>query len=188
MSRLRVALAIGLAGSLGGCDLPGSGADALDVLKEARAKARAAPYLTVVGHGQSTQFAPGLTVISRHGTILVWETKNVSYIRSKQRDCYMRSTEFERADDVEIRRDAVVADAFLHKAQLVGSEIRWQGPDAEEGYRVEGIVYLDRAGRPVRVRERTAQLNGEHRDPWSERRYSYPSSLDIKHPGPVCPS
>jgi hypothetical protein len=51
-----------------------------------------------------------------------------------------------------------------------------------------GIVYLDGAGRQIRVRERTTQLSGEQLDPWFERRYSYPSSLDIKHPRPVCPT
>jgi hypothetical protein len=194
MSRLRVALVVGLAGALGGCDLPGgSGDDALEALQAARARARAAPYLTVVDKGgRSVQFAPGLTVIWRNGDVVVWERRDVSYTLRKDRRCYDRTTEFERADARELRRDIVVPKALIEDAELAGPEdhreIRWHGPRAEEGYRVEGILYLDRTGRPVRKRERTRSLSGRPLDPWLERRYRYPSSLAVEHhpPGPRC--
>jgi hypothetical protein len=194
MSRLRAALALGLIGALGGCDVPGgSGDDALEVLRSARARARAAPYLTVFDKGgRSVQFAPGLTVIRRNGDLLVWERRDVSYTLRKDRGCYDRTTEFLRADARELRRDIVVPEALIEDAELAGSkdhrEIHWHGPRAEEGYRVEGIVYLDRAGRPVRKRERTSSLSGRPLDPWVERRYRYPSGLDVEHqpPGPRC--
>jgi hypothetical protein len=197
MGCLRVVLSLGLIGAMGGCDLTGDSGgrpDGLEALHAARAQARAAPYLTVVdGGGRSVQFAPGLTVIWRDGAVLVWERRDVSYTLRKDRRCYERNTEFERADDLELRRDAVVAEALIEDAELTGSEdhraIRWRGPIAEEGYRIEGRVYLDRAGRPVRTRERTAWISDRAPEPWLERRYLYPSSLDVEHaPGPRCPS
>jgi hypothetical protein len=82
---------------------------------------------------EALKAAPGQLVISEAGRVVGWENRRVSYSLDKRRRCYLRSTEFERADAVEVRRDIVVARAFLHEAEVQGRVIRWRGPPAEDG-------------------------------------------------------
>jgi hypothetical protein len=197
-------LSLGLVVAVGGCDLPvGSddGSDALEALQAARREGRAARYLVVQDSGgvdsagrrlrQRISFAPGLTVISRNRRVVLWERRDVSYLWRSGRRCYDRHTEFEHGDLIEMRRDIVVAAALVDEAELVDSDhrtvVRWRGPIAERGYRVEGRLYLDRVGRPVLKRERTAWAGGRPYGPRYERRYRYPARLDLgRPPGPRC--
>jgi hypothetical protein len=65
--------------------------------------------------------------------------------------------------------------------------IRLRWPISERRTRVEGRLYLDRAGRPVRKLERVAFVSRRPPRRWSERRYRYPGRLDLDPPpGPLC--
>jgi hypothetical protein len=190
-----VLLSLALVAAIGGCDSPGGASaepEALEELERARAKAQAARYLLVVDDlgardgrrvRQRLEFAPGLTAISENGRVLLWESRDVSYSLNRRRRCYERSTQFERGDLVEVRRDVVVPRALVSRAELVGLRlIRWRGPESERGYRVEGTLRLDPAGRPRLKRERITWAGTRPPGRAYQRRYSYPHELD---PGPA---
>jgi hypothetical protein len=199
VGRSRLLLSLGLAGAICGCDLPGgasAGPNGREALESARTKAQSARYLVVlddVGVGregrrprQRLEFSPGLTVISQNGRVLLWESRDVSYTLRKRPRCYDRSTHFERADAVELKRDIVVPRGLLSRAELDESRgrpvIRWRGPVTERGYRVEGLVQLDEAGRAVLKRERVTWLGRGRRGNSYERRYRYPARLKLGPP------
>jgi hypothetical protein len=190
-SLLSLGVAIAL-GSCGGCEDSSENSEGLEALQAARAKARAARYLVAVDDGgQRIEFAPGVTVISRRGRVLLWARRDVEYALSTGRGCYERHTDFERADLVEVRRDIVVPQALIDEAELAESGghplIRWRGPVNERGSQVEGRLYLDRARRPVLKRERIVWAVRHPRGGWLDRRYRYPANLDLDPPEPRCP-
>jgi hypothetical protein len=215
MSRAWLALSLTLVGALGGCDLsPGSNEDSagLEALQAAREKANAARYLVALDTAccdrdgnrlsQRLQFGPRLTQISQNGRVVLWERlarggarreRDVSYTLRHGRGCYDRHTseEFERTGVVEMRRGIVVPQELIDETRLTESGgrtlIRLRGPISERGTRVEGRLYLDRAGRPVLMLERVAFVSRRPPRRWYERRYRYPDRLDLgPPPGPRC--
>lgn len=204
MGRPWLLLSLGLLGTIAGCDVwDGSNEESagLEALQAAREKADAARYLVALDVAccdsdgnrvsQRLEFAPGLTVISQHGRVVLWERRDVSYSLSGSRRCYERHTDFVRADLIEMRRGIVVPQELIDEAKLTESGgrtlIRLRGPVSERGTRVEGRLYLDRGGRPVRKLERVAFVSRRPPRRWSERRYRYPVRLDLgRPPGPRC--
>jgi hypothetical protein len=215
MSRLWLALSLSLVGALGGCDLPpGSNeeSEGLEALQAAREKADAARYLVALDTAccdrggnrlsQRLQFAPRLTQIWQNGRVVLWQRlapgaarqeRDVSYSLRHGLGCYDRHTagEFERTGVIEMRRGIVVPQELIDEAGLTESGgrtlIRLRGPISERGTRVEGRLYLDRAGRPVRKLERVAIVSRRPPRRWYERRYRYPDRLDLDPPpGPLC--
>jgi hypothetical protein len=215
MGRPWLLLSLGLVGALGGCDLPlvaNEESEGLAALQAAREKADAARYLVALDTAccdrdgdrlrQRLQFAPRLTRISQNGRIVLWERlapggarqeRDVSYSLAHGRGCYDRHTagEFDRTGVIEMRRGIVVPQELIDEAELTQSGgrtlIRLRGPISERGTRVEGRLYLDRGGHPVRMLERVAFVSRRPPRRWSERRYRYPRRLDLgRPPGPRC--
>jgi hypothetical protein len=215
MSRRWLLLSLSLVGALGGCDLSSGSndeAEGLEALQAAREKADAARYLVALDTAccdrdgnrlsQRLQFAPRLTRIWQNGRVVRWQRfapagarqeRDVSYSLRHGRGCYDRHTagEFERTGVIEMRRGIVVPQELIDEAELTESGgrtlIRLRGPISERGTRVEGRLYLDRAGRPVRKLERVAFVSRRPPRRWYERRYRYPDRLDLTPPpGPRC--
>jgi hypothetical protein len=215
MGRPWLLLSLALVGALGGCDLPhqtDGESEGLEALRAARAEADAARYLVAVDTGgfdregnrlgQRLEFAPRVTRISQNGRVVGWERlapggagreRDVLYSLRHGRSCYDRHSgeDFERSATIEMRRGIVVPQELIEEAELDESgdrtSIRLRGPISERGTRVEGRLYLDRAGRPVRKLERVAFVSRRPPRPWSERRYRYPARLDLgSPPTPVC--
>jgi hypothetical protein len=186
-------LSLGLVLAVGGCggwDDSNTKSEGLEALEAARAKARAARYLVVLDDGgQRLRFVPGLTEISKDGRVLLWARRDVEYTLRNDRRCYQRHTEFERADLVEVRRDLVVPQADDAELAEAGGRalIRWRYRPSEDGHWREGRLYLDRSRHPVLSRERESTFGGQPPGRWLERRYRYPSELELdRPPGPRC--
>ena len=213
MSRLWLLLSLSLVGALGGCDLSlGSNeeSEGLEALHAARDKADAARYLVALDTAccdrdgnrlsQRLQFAPRLTKVWQNGRVVLWQRlapasarQERAYFLRHGRGCYDRHTagEFERTGVIEMRRGIVVPQELIDDAELTESRgrtfIRLRGPISERGTRVEGRLYLDRAGRPARKLERVAFVSRRPPRRWYERRYRYPDRLDLgTPPGPRC--
>jgi hypothetical protein len=197
MSR-RLGLLLLVAVPLLGCgDSSRSSADGLNALEGARAKARAAPFLIVTseeGRIRMERF-PGLTVIwGKRGHIAAWARRHVEYTARRLRGqrCYDRHTEFLYADIEEVRRSVGAPEARSPEARVatVGGRkvIRWRNPRAEEGYVVEGELYLDRRGRSVADRVRSQARPGARPGRWPPlTRYRYPAKLaEPPPPSPRC--
>ena len=215
MSRRWLLLSLSLVGALGGCDLPGGSneeSEGLEALHAAREKVDAARYLVALDTAccdrdgnrlsQRLQFAPRLTQIWQNGRVVLWERhepdgarreRDVSYSLRHGRGCYDRHAagEFERTEVIEMRRGIVVPQELIDTAELTESGgrtlVRLRSPISERGTRVEARLYLDRAGRPVRMLDRVRFVSRRLPRRWYERRYRYPDRLDLgPPPGPLC--
>jgi hypothetical protein len=202
MGRPWLLLSLSLVGALGGCDLPvdlDEESEGLEALQAARAKARAARYLVVLDEAccnrdgrpvhQRLQFAPGLTVISQNGRLVLWARRDVEYTLRRDGGCYERHTEFSRGDLREVRRTTVVPyEVDEAVARKVGSRtlIRWQVHQGVDSPGIEGQLSLDPRGRPEKGRERTMRWGAKPPSHWIARRYRFPSRLRLAAPRPSC--
>jgi hypothetical protein len=165
--------------------------DGLELLQRARDKARRAPYRVVVDQeGQRVlEMTPHITAIREGRRVVNWASRGVSYTPRGGRDCYERYTEFNRADVAETRRDAVVpydvdkATVHMSEGQTV---IRWFVRQTFDSAANEGVLRLDREGRPVENRQRSLRRGSIPPSEWSVRRYRYPTRLALPVPGPRC--
>jgi hypothetical protein len=176
-----------------GCAGLGDGArepDGLDVLKRARAKARSAPYLVVIGPlGQRLKRTPRVTVLSEGGRVRAWARPDVEYTLRRKRDCYERRTEFSRGDIAEVRRSTVVPyEVDDASVRTVGGRtvIRWSVRQEGDSPGIEGTLMLHGGGRPTVSRERTMRWGAIPAGRWYVRRYRYPSRLSLPPPRPRC--
>jgi hypothetical protein len=164
--------------------------DELGVLERARAKARSAPYLVVVGPlGQRLERTPRLTVIWEGGRVRLWARRDVEYTLRRGGECYERHTDFSHGDIAEVRRNTVVPydvdDATVHMAggrTLVRWRVRQEGDTPGN----EGQLVLHRGGRPAVSQERTMRWGARPASRWLVRRYRYPSRLSVPPPRPPC--
>jgi hypothetical protein len=170
---------LGLVGMLGACVLPGGSdgeVDGLEALRAARAEARAACYLVVRDEAccnregravhQGMRFAPGLTVISQNGRLVLWARRDVAYTLRRDRGCYERQTQFSRGDLREVRRTTVVPyEVDEARVRTIGGRtlIRWQVDQGIDSPGIEGRLRLDRSGRPAEGRERTMRWGPSRR-------------------------
>jgi hypothetical protein len=167
----------------------GEGSEGLRALRQARLKARSARFVVVLqGQGLRLELTPRLTVTSRRGRILNWETADVEYTPRRGRDCYERYTEFLHADTLEVRRNIVAPKVDEARVERANGRtvIRWRIPRAVDAAAREGEVYLDRRGRPVLTRERSLRWGAIPPSRWSAARFRYPTRLEVPPPGPRC--
>jgi hypothetical protein len=162
--------------------------EGLRALRQAHLKARSARYVVVQGHGLRLELTPRLTVMSRHGRILNWETADVEYTPRRGRDCYERHTEFLHADTLEVRRNIVAPKVDEARVDRLNGHtvIRWHIRRAVDAAPREGEVYLDRKGRPALSRERILRWGAIPPSRWSVARFRYPARLDVPPPRPRC--
>jgi hypothetical protein len=163
--------------------------DGSELLEQARAKARGAPYLVVDGPRQRLELTPRVTVISQRGRIMLWSRRDVEYTLRPVLRCYERYTEFSRGDIAETRRDTVVpyeVDAASVETVDGLTVVRWRVDQESEAAGMEGSVTLRRDGAPALARERTMRWGDIPPSRWYVRRYRYPSRISVPVPGPAC--
>ena len=164
--------------------------DGSELLEQARAKARGAPYLVVDGpRTQRLELTPRVTVISQRGRVMLWSRREVEYALRPVLRCYERHTEFSRGDIAETRRDTVVPyEVDAARVDTVGGRkvIHWHVDQESEAAGIEGVITLRRDGAPALARERTMRWGAIPPSRWYVRSYRYPSRLSVPVPGPAC--
>jgi hypothetical protein len=173
-----------------GSDASTARRDGSELLEQARAKARGAPYLVVDGpRTQRLELTPRVTVISQRGRVMLWSRRDVEYALRPVLRCYERHTEFSRGDIAETRRDTVVPyEVDAASVETVGGRtvVRWRVDQESEAAGIEGVVTLRRDGAPALARERSRRWGAIPPSGWYVRRYRYPSRLSVPVPGPAC--
>lgn len=178
MRARRLVAAVALAAFLGVAAYASTGDGAL---QDAADTTLSAPQV-IVSHGGGSELllSRNLTVIKRRGRVIAWTATDEEFTRRQGQRCYERHTDWNR-DDVHQQRAALVptdlTDVDVDERDgmrvISGREEHLDHADTE--YRLR----LDRSGRVVELRSRSAEFGVLAAGRWRTATYRYPTAAEF---------
>jgi hypothetical protein len=170
---------------VGGLLAGGCGGAGLVALEEARRAALRQPVVAVVEGRERIFLGRGLDVHVVAGRVTTWTRSGLELYWDRHRRCYRATREFNRRDLRDERRQVLpTADGASVFRSGRASVIAWRYAPASDTAPVEGVVVLDRRGRPVLERERSERFGAIPATRWSVERIEYPALAAVP-PAPV---
>jgi hypothetical protein len=150
--------------------------DAEKQLRAARERAQAAPYRIVRSPGRALFIARRTLVIQSGGRVVAWNDGHSDITWESPRACYRRTSDFNRADLTDVRREAAPPAARdVHRTHRGGRAIlSYEIPGGVDSAGEEGEVVLDRPGRARLVRRRSKRWGEIPPTRWTTIRFLYP--------------
>jgi len=145
-------------------------------LERARSAVLDAPYLQVgqTGGRRRLLLSARSIVIAQNGRVLAWRSGDEEFTLRSSGRCYERYTDFNRGDIVGQRRGVappLVADVSLRERN--GREVVSGRERHMDFADTEFEVFLDRSGRPERMRQRSARNGVVAPSRWNTTTYRY---------------
>jgi hypothetical protein len=150
--------------------------DAEKQLRAARERAQAAPYRIVRSPGRALFIARRTLVIRSGGRVVAWNDGHTDITWESPRACYRRTSDFNGADLMDVRREAAPpAAGDVHRTERGDRAIlSYEIPGGVDSAGEEGEVVLDARGRARLVRRRSKRWGDIPPGRWTTIRFVYP--------------
>jgi len=173
--------------------IAGCGESGSDILDDARHATQSAPFLIAGGSRSFTASSKNLTVLVSRGRVRSWTTAKEDLTWQPVQRCYERTTVFNHADTVDIRRGVVPQDlqGVLAHSRDDGRIVFAHGAGDSDRPGNEYAFALDASGRLRWSAQRSPRFGAIAPGRWSSTRYRYPTRIGFtravgSRPAPIC--